>query len=120
MRYSWQQDKDGYIRRWAAELDGGRECRLARWIMEFPEGVVDHINGNILDNRIDNLRVVSIKENRWNSKEKGVTQLRNGKYMARIMINGKRKTIGCSFYTRAAAEAAYRVEWENRLRMIQT
>ena len=36
---------------------------------EWPEGDIDHINGNREDNRIANLRVVTTRENGWNRVE---------------------------------------------------
>ena len=47
--------------------DGLNRKRLHRIIMDDPEDlIVDHINRNPLDNRRDNLRIVSIQENNMN------------------------------------------------------
>lgn len=57
---------------------------------------IDHINGDKTDNRISNLRIVNNTLNSQNKNRrvdskcdfKGVTKLRNGKYMAKITIKG--------------------------------
>lgn len=56
--------------------------RLAWWFIyeEWPDGNLDHVNGDKLDNRIENLRIASVKQNGGNlvkyadssSKYKGV------------------------------------------------
>ena len=52
----------------------GKQDRLHRYVWEqangpIPEGmIVDHINGNIHDNNLSNLRVISKRENHLNSK----------------------------------------------------
>ena len=63
--------------------------------------VVDHINDNSLDNRIENLQVVSQRDNafktqgKYTSKYKGVfwNKERN-KWQTNIYINGKTKHLG--------------------------
>ena len=80
--------------------------RLA-WYYEYGEmpdsKQIDHINHNRSDNRLSNLRLVTHKENSKNqSKPKnnssgqiGVHWSKNdNKWMARIMIDGKRKYLG--------------------------
>ena len=63
---------------------------------------VDHIDGNTLDNRRANLRIVTDAENAQNqgsrggsSRYRGVTWDRSrGRWMASHMLNGRRTTIG--------------------------
>lgn len=55
---------------------------------------IDHINGNRIDNRIENLRVVSNQQNSFNSHNTKGYSIKNGKYQAEIKINGKSKYLG--------------------------
>lgn len=82
---------------------------------EWPESVVDHINHNTHDNRIVNLRAVSINENRQNMSKyanntsgfKGVHKFKgNGKWQAQIKHLGKRFHLGF-FENIEDAAAAY-------------
>lgn len=65
--------------------------------------MIDHINGNPLDNRIENLREATSCENQYNAKVrkdnysgiKGIGWNKNKKkWIVRIRINGVRKTLG--------------------------
>lgn len=93
--------------------------RLA-WLLtygEWPEGNIDHINGDRADNRIANLRVVSSLVNSQNRHRAARTNKTTGllgasfdrkreKYVARIRHNGRVITIG-RYGTAEAAHAAY-------------
>lgn len=78
---------------------------------EIPTGMqIDHINGNREDNSIDNLRLVTPQQNKWNLlKVKGWTYV-DGKYQSRIKLNGKTIVLGY-FDTPEAATACY---WEEK------
>lgn len=58
--------------------------------------VIDHIDRNKENNKVENLRVLPNQENTFNSTiRKGYTyNKRNGKYLARICIDGKNKRLG--------------------------
>tara|TARA_R110000823_G_C15639991_1_gene469695 strand:- start:38 stop:541 length:504 start_codon:yes stop_codon:yes gene_type:complete len=57
--------------------------------------IVDHINNNSLDNRIQNLRILTAYKNRLNNTAKGYYwNKKEKKWQAQITFNGKKKTIG--------------------------
>lgn len=69
----------------------------------FPEGVIDHINGNPADNRIRNLRDVSQRVNSENRKSAqvnnrlgvlGVSTLKSGAIRATLTVNRKQVNLG--------------------------
>lgn len=79
-----------------------RKCiPLHRWITNCPKHLqVDHINHNTLDNRKCNLRKCTCRENSLNKRNNtsgypGVRWHSQGKkWNARIVINGKEKSLG--------------------------
>ena len=96
----------------------GKDCDCGR--------PIDHINGNGLDNRRCNLRVVTPAQNTRNSRKmhgcssrfKGVYfQKKIQKWVAQISIDGTQNYIGCFVTEEAAAlawnEAAARVDPEH-------
>jgi len=82
----------------------GERTYLHRFIMNSPKGkVIDHINGDKLDNRKQNLRIYTIKQNIINSKISknntsgytGVSFRKNRNvYRANIMVNRKQIYLG--------------------------
>ena len=97
--------------------EGRRKLLVHRliWLMfnDTLPPLIDHINRNKEDNRIENLRPLSYSENARNCGNKhrkydlprGVT-LQRGKYKAQIRLNGKTTHIGI-FKTVEKALAAY-------------
>lgn len=83
-------DKSGYVRIYK----DGKKQYLHRYLTGAPKGmVVDHINGNKLDNRLSNLRVCTQQQNSFNREAKGVFKI-GSRYQARIMVDGKFLHIG--------------------------
>lgn len=81
---------------------------------EWPDGFIDHINGDKLDNRIVNLRVVTKSENCHNvglrkTNTTGLTGTvfdeRKKKWRARISVRGKRHSLGYFDDKESAAQA---------------
>lgn len=82
---------------------------------EWPKDQLDHINGIRSDNRIENLREVTISQNSYNQKHnggksryKGVTTgtQRSKPWRAHITLNGKTRHLGY-FDTEIEAAKAY-------------
>ena len=111
----------GYVL-YSGTKDGLICKRLHRIIMGDPEDlVVDHINGDPLDNRKDNLRVVTVQQNNMNqginknnkSGVAGVSWNKNAnKWVAQISYKNKLIHLGCFDNLADAAKARKDAEKE--------
>jgi hypothetical protein len=107
---------DGHVLCFSARI-GKKIIKMHRFIMGNPENyIVDHINGDRLNNKKANLRVCSLTENNRNvgrsrrntSGYKGVSfDKRRGKWRAYIHYAGHQKHLGM-FETPQEADKAYR------------
>ena len=96
---------------------------------DLGEKLVDHINGDPLDNRLSNLRLVTATENMWNVAQpqslnrsgfRGVYRHgQSGKWVAEISRNGAKQHLGV-FSTAELAAAAYQEAASSRLSLIAT
>jgi hypothetical protein len=91
----------------------GRGEYLHRLIWELHNGpipkgmVVDHINQDSLDNRIENLRLLSTSQNHLNKSEsRGYGKSPSGRYQARIQYKNKVHCLG-TYDTEEEAKEAY-------------
>lgn len=101
---------------YAARWDAGKGIHMHREILHAGPGLqVDHINGDGLDNRRANLRIVSNGQNQQNRKKhmhgtsiyKGVRlERRSMRWYASIRIGGKKSHLG-SFRKEMDAAKAY-------------
>ena len=122
MNYSWHINKQGYAVHFVNKRDAdfwGLPARKAVYMHRVVTGlargdkrVADHINHNKLDNRRDNLRICSVKENLQNQQSqrrfKGVFYLKGRRkcWQAAIVVNGKKQFLG-NFYSEEEAARAY-------------
>jgi hypothetical protein len=118
-RFKWciggYKDKYYAVRSQIIGPEDIRIVRLHRLIMNAPDGVlVDHINGDSLDNRRSNLRLATHSQNQYNKRKakntssrfKGVYFRKNrGKWIAYI-VAGKKIWLG-SFYSEIEAARAH-------------
>lgn len=121
-------DFDSGIRRWGLHpggypIRGAKVCGrntveyLHRLVCVPPMGMeTDHINRNPLDCRRVNLRHVSHAENTQNRRPRsdsrtgvrGVYLSPNGRFVAHVMVRGKRFYFGCHHTLEKAAQAVAR------------
>jgi hypothetical protein len=122
--YAWHKIKGEstfYAHAWLRGSKPKRKVYMHRIILGVPKGIeVDHIDGNGLNNRRNNLRSCTSSENHFNSRKrrlyggipttslyKGVTQnKKSGNWITRIYIRGKQTHVG-AFPTELEAAAAY-------------
>lgn len=100
-----------------ASMETGKKMFLHRLILGYDgEDHVDHIDGNGLNNRKSNLRIVSCSENVFNRHNKllrGVKLVPSGKYQVAITKNYK--TIYCGTFDTFDEAIKARIKAENDL-----
>jgi hypothetical protein len=104
-QFEWRAKKDSEGRYYA-------HATLVAHKLLVKYSIVDHVNGNGLDNRKENLRVATPQQNSWNrgirsdsrTGYKGVRYIPDrDAYSVRIQVNGQRKYLG---YFKDPVEAA--------------
>ncbi|KAB2380198.1 HNH endonuclease [Bacillus toyonensis] len=103
--------KIGYDRQYAYLHINLKKIYLHRYITGASEGeFVDHINRNKLDNRKENLRIVTRKQNQQNIDRKGYSlEKRTGRYRVSLKIDGAQTSIGY-YDTKEEAREVYKRE----------
>ena len=114
-QWKWHAHKNGnafyaQLKLWDRAGKKYKHYLMHRMIMGQVEGMsIDHINHNGIDNRKENLRIVTHRQNHCNrikqNKFIGVS-FEDGRYRARININGKLRHLGM-FATPEEAHNAY-------------
>ena len=117
-KWKWSANGNGYaVRNERYEPKKYRKQYLHRAVMNAKPGeIVDHINGDTLDNRKENLRICDLKGNAQNSRGipnrmysqyKGVSfDKRRRKFVAQIGVEGKNVALG-GFDNEVDAALAY-------------
>lgn len=115
-KFKWQFHKKGYATHGYKIKGKCKKIRMHRFILQAPKNKqVDHINGNTLDNRKQNLRLCSHRENSRNtaktknktlSRYKGVSKTHRKYWRSYIVLNDKQIHLGY-FKTEAEAAKAY-------------
>lgn len=121
-RLSWCNKGDGYVHASFKKKAGGdgRMVALHRFIMAAPAGfVVDHIDGNPLNNCRANLQITTLARNSMRSKTAkngGVSfDKSRGKWRVRIRYEGRQLDLGSyadEATARAVAVEGRRALWE--------
>jgi len=118
MKWTPSNNGNGKIYFYKAKRVNGKDVYISlhRFLMDCPNGMlVDHINGNTFDNRKENLRICTKRQNNFNvqgrkknkSKLKGISRyFYTALYQARIQVDGKTIFLG-KFETAEEAHLAY-------------
>lgn len=99
----WRMNCNGYVHN-----NSDTSIFLHRRILNT-DCLVDHINGNRLDNRKANLRIATKSQNQMNVDYKGIYPSKN-KWIAKIKLNGKQVHLGMFVYRDEALYARWYAE----------
>ena len=114
----WRISSQGYVIHSFRIQSKVKTIFLHRFILglDDPKTIIDHINGNKLDNRVQNLRIATTSQNGMNRKKtklktssiyKGVSKCSDrNKWASMIKANGKSINLG-RFNTESEAAEAY-------------
>lgn len=99
-RICWVKNSRNYII--GRNPNTGKNVLFHRFIYDFENvnNIIDHINGNTLDNRLCNLRETKQMCNTWNrivknsSRIHGIEETESGKWYSHISVNGNRINLG--------------------------
>ena len=103
--YTWFMSKEGYAVGFVPNGDGQFKLQyMHRLILQPDPGeLTDHINGDRLDNRRENLRTATPRQNMQSKRVSGLSETKlkgvsrhkaRGKYHARIQLEGIRYHLG--------------------------
>tara|TARA_R110000796_G_scaffold103708_1_gene213138 strand:+ start:133 stop:600 length:468 start_codon:yes stop_codon:yes gene_type:complete len=115
------KNKRGYC---SIEVNGKKLLahRLAWYLMKgkMPENIIDHIDRNPSNNKLDNLRVSTHRGNTLNSarydNSKNASQMSNGRWRSYYTYRGKKEHLGVFGTEKEAAEKAQHVKLNYRHR----
>ena len=113
-KHSWRLNAGGYVCTHYRVNGVNKVFYIHRVIMNAPAGLhVDHINHNKMDNRAENLRVVTRSQNSHNRLRypKGSYRYRNGRWCARYSHNRRIVFVG---YFKTADQAQEATERHKR------
>ena len=118
--YGWVVTPSGYARRGAVKVNRGMHREVMERIIGRPMNrgeEVDHINGNKLDNRRDNLRLAVHAQNMRNQQNRklgasgyiGVSSTSKGKWRAYLVLDNQQVQAGT--FDDPAVAAWFRDQW---------
>lgn len=107
IRYTkWKLSASGYMMNTPKT---GSNIHFSRAILDTDQ-FVDHIDHNRLNNKKENLRIVTKSQNQMNVNYKGVTPTNNGKWYAHIKRDGKMLNLGVYVFEEEALFARWYAE----------
>jgi len=101
--------RDGYRKTIVKGISYGVHRLIWKWHHGTEPSLIDHINGDRSDNRIENLREATVRQNAWNRKRKRAlpagVYLHQGRYRVRLYLGRPNVSVGMFDTLEEAVEA---------------